>query len=92
MQDLEDIPLHEMLERLYDAEINCGLQSFWDAGYSVWIGDNSNGIKREASFSVGKGRGDYRTWIDLWQAVSVWLHENAEDLYPNWDVNRRSDV
>lgn len=90
MTDLEDIPLHEILERLYNAEINCGIASFWDAGYRVWIGDDSNGIKAERTFSVGGGFSDYPTWSEMWQAVSVWLHETAE-VYPNWDMQRASD-
>ena len=32
MRDLEDIPLNEVLERLYGAEINAGIASFWDNG------------------------------------------------------------
>lgn len=91
MTDLEDIPLSEMLSRLYRAEINAGVSSFWDAGYRAWIGDDSNGIKAEQTFSVGKGPNDYATWDDLWQAVSVFLWEAAENLYPGWDTDRQSD-
>lgn len=91
MADLEDLSLGEVLERLYKAEINAGISSFWDAGYRVWIGDESNGIKREAQFSVGKGASDLATWADLWQAVSLFLMETADDLYPSWDLERQSD-
>ena len=91
MADLEDLSLGEVLERLYKAEINAGIASFWDAGYRVWIGDESNGIKREAQFSVGKGENDLPTWAVLWQAVSLFLMENADDLYPSWDVERQPD-
>ena len=90
-RDLEDIPLNEVLERLYSAEINAVISSFWDAGYRVWIGDESNGIKREAQFSVGKGANDCATWADLWQSVSLFLMESADDFYPSWDVERQSD-
>jgi len=91
MRDLEDIPLNEVLERLYTAEINAGIASFWDAGYRVWIGDESNGIKRERTFSVGAAMTDCATWADLWQMVSLFLMESADDLYPSWDVERQSD-
>ena len=91
MRDFEDIPLNEVLERLYKAEINAGIASFWDAGYRAWIGDESNGIKRERCFSVGKGPNDCATWTDLWQEVSLWLMESADDLYISWDVERQSD-
>lgn len=91
MRDLEDIPLSEVLERLYGAEINAGVSSFWDGGFRAWIGDESNGIKREMTFSVGKGANDYATWADLWQAVSLFLMESADDLYVSWDAERQSD-
>lgn len=90
-RDLEDIPLSELLERLYDAEINAGISSFWDGGYTAWIGDDANGRKAQATFSVGRGANDYATWSDLWQAVSVFLWESAENLYPNWDHHRCPD-
>lgn len=91
MADLEDLSLGEVFERLYRAEINAGIASFWDMGYRVWIGDESNGIKRDKYVSVGKGPNDCATWADLWQEVSLFLMESADDLYPGWDVERQPD-
>ena len=36
-------PLSDVLAALYASEINCGLESFWDGGFRVWIGDPLNG-------------------------------------------------
>ncbi len=33
----------EVLQEIYNAEINLSLSSFWDAGFTVKIGDESNG-------------------------------------------------
>ena len=42
MADLEHI-----LRRLHDSEINAGVQTFYDAGMRVWMGDEMNGIQAE---------------------------------------------
>jgi hypothetical protein len=35
--------LLDTILRLYGSEINCGLETQWDAGVVVWIGDEING-------------------------------------------------
>src|SRR6185437_8492376 len=40
--------LEEVLKRLHDSEINAGLQSFFDDGLRVWIGDPLNGVEASA--------------------------------------------
>lgn len=57
---------------LYDAEINCGISSFWDGGFNVWIGDDSNGHRAETNFDKG----------ELWKAYD-WLKANAAKAYPD---------
>lgn len=69
--------LGEVLSRLYDSEINCGLRSFWDAGWQAWLGDEMNGHDAE------------RSEIDTPDQVAAWLHENAIRLYPNSEYARR---
>jgi hypothetical protein len=44
MADLEHI-----LHQLHDSEINAGVQTFYDAGMRVWIGDEANGIQAETT-------------------------------------------
>jgi hypothetical protein len=35
--------LERVLQQLHDSEINAGMQTFYDAGRRVWIGDEANG-------------------------------------------------
>jgi hypothetical protein len=39
--------LERVLQQLHDSEINAGVQTFFDAGMRVWIGDEMNGIRRK---------------------------------------------
>lgn len=68
---IRDCTLDTVLALLYAHEINCGLSSFWDGGWSVWIGDEMNGYRAEADFGPGQ-YGD----------IPTWLADNAERLYP----------
>jgi hypothetical protein len=45
MADLEQI-----LQQLHDSEINAGVQTFYDAGMRVWIGDQSNDDQSDDQF------------------------------------------
>ena len=63
--------LLEVMAALYDSEINCGVASFWDAGFDVWLGDDTNGKKAIRSFYPD----------DLGKAAK-WLHEAALEHYP----------
>jgi hypothetical protein len=63
--------LESAMQALYDREINCGLESFWDGGWTAWVGDCMNGHKSEKGFSRE----------DL-SAVGTWLLAEAERLYP----------
>jgi hypothetical protein len=47
MADLEHILL-----QLHDSEINAGVQTFYDAGMRVWIGDEANGIQAETTINL----------------------------------------
>ena len=46
MADLEHI-----LQKLHDSEINAGVQTFFDAGMRIWIGDEANGIQAETTIN-----------------------------------------
>lgn len=41
------LSLRKVMEALYAAEINCVVSSFWDAGFSVRLGDDMNGWRAE---------------------------------------------
>ena len=56
---------------LYVREINCGLETFWDGGMKVWIGDTMNGHHAEIMLpreNMGK--------------AGQWLVDEAKRLYP----------
>jgi hypothetical protein len=63
--------LQEAMMQLYWSEINCGVSSFWDGGWDVWIGDEMNGIKSKTGFD--------RSNLHL---AAVWLINEAVRLYP----------
>ena len=65
-----NLPL--VLQALYAHEINVGMQSFYDGGWQVWIGDEMNGRRAEESFE----REDFHE-------IPAWLMRAATRLYPN---------
>jgi hypothetical protein len=75
MADLERI-----LQQLHDSEINAGVQTFYDAGMRVWIGDEANGIQAEAT--INRTAAVRLKWPEGITAAS-WLHETALLLFPD---------
>ena len=66
----------QVIEHLYDSEINAGLQSDWDGGITVWIGgpDDTPGNERLSS----------RTFMrDEFADIALWLDEEARHLFPD---------
>ena len=66
---------------LYALEINCGLSSFWDGGWTVWIGDEMNGHHAEWYFvqeDFGK--------------IAPWLRSEAARLVRKWKRGRAATV
>ena len=45
-------PLIILIQRLYESEINAGLQSNWDAGVDVWLGDDYSGRIAKETFPI----------------------------------------
>jgi len=64
--------LDEVLERLYDAEINCSVSSFWDGGWDVKLGDAENGYEAEVC-------------VDTLEKAADWLWEAARKYDPQHD-------
>lgn len=54
--------LIRVMADLYASEVNCGIESFWDAGFSVWIGDDLNGRKAERTFRPAE-LGEVASWL-----------------------------
>jgi hypothetical protein len=72
--------LERVLQQLHDSEINAGVQTFYDAGMKVWIGDEMNGIKAETV--INRTPAARLKWPEGLTAAS-WLHETALRLYPD---------
>ena len=73
-------PLERVLQQLHDSEINAGVQTFFDAGMRVWIGDELSGIKAETT--INRTAAARLKWPDGLTAAA-WLHETALRLYPD---------
>jgi hypothetical protein len=72
--------LVDVMQHLYTSEINCGMQSFYGAGFKIWLGDESNGIKTEQEFTADALDGD----------AAVWLDEAARQHFPESQYARTS--
>jgi hypothetical protein len=73
-------PLELVLQQLHDSEINAGVQTFYDAGMRVWIGDELNGINAETV--INRTAAARLKWPEGFTAAS-WLHETALRLHPD---------
>ena len=71
--------LERVLQQLHDSEINAGVQTFFDAGMRVWIGDELNGIKAETV--IKRTAAARLKWPEGLSAAN-WLHETALHMYP----------
>jgi hypothetical protein len=65
--------LGAVMAALYADEINCGISSFWDSGFTVWIGDNMNGRKSWETFHPF----DNPNWL---ADAAEWLWEASRAL------------
>ena len=75
MADLERI-----LQQLHDSEINAGVQTLYDTGMRIWIGDELNGIQAETTSN--RTRAARLKWSEGFTAAD-WIHETALRLYPD---------
>ena len=73
--------LEQVLQRRHDSEINAGVQTFYDAGMKIRIGDESNGIQSERTINRTGNFADPRKWPEGVTAAS-WLHETTLRLFP----------
>jgi hypothetical protein len=71
--------LERVLQQLHDSEINAGVQTFFDAGMRIWIGDEMNGIQAETV--INRTRAARLKWPEGLSAAN-WLHETALHMYP----------
>jgi hypothetical protein len=73
--------LVEVMTNLYKMEINCGMQSFGDDGFKVWVGDDMNENKSEKYF----------TPEELDTAAGHWLNNQAQIFYLEIQANALRD-
>lgn len=66
-----------LMQALYDSEINVEISSVWDGGFDVKIGDTLNGFVAEA------------TNVRRWAEVETWLAAKAVEHYPDSAFARR---
>jgi hypothetical protein len=76
--------LERVMQQLHDSEINAGVETFYDAGMRVWLGDTINGIRAETSIK--------RTGHQWPAGVTAarWLHAVALRLYPESNYAKAS--
>jgi hypothetical protein len=70
------IDLTGVMRRLYASEINCAVQSQWDAGFVVSIG---------GSALYGTPKASETFAADELAAAAEWLDQKARELYPQSD-------
>lgn len=63
--------LEEALRELYGREVNVSITSFWDAGWTVQIGDGWNGYRAERQFRS-----------EEFGLIGDWLLAHADDPEP----------
>ncbi len=68
----DEAVLSRVILSLYCSEINSGMQTFWDNGFTVWLGDEMNGKRVEKNFYVN----------ELAEAAE-WLENQAINFYPD---------
>ena len=59
-----------VMQDLYHSEINFSVSTFWDGGFDVKLGDNTNGFVAESNF-------------DRWGMVEPWLIAQAVEHFPD---------
>jgi len=58
-----------ILQQIYDSEINFEITTFWDGGFTARLGDNMNGFKAENT-------------LDTFQDAVKFLAISAKNHYP----------
>lgn len=61
-----------VMSLLYASEINCGIESFWDGGFTAFLGDDMNGRDAEEVFYPQELGG-----------LAEWFIDTACGLYPD---------
>lgn len=73
------VDVTNILQDIYDSEINITISWFWDMGINVDIGDAINGIKDENNFDT------------IIEAMG-WLCQRLAELYPESDFAQKWSI
>lgn len=71
------LTLGQVLDWIYSYEMNVGLQSFWDGGWTVWLGDELNGHYAEKDFLD-----------EDFSKIPEWIRQSAEEQWTKWASER----
>jgi hypothetical protein len=63
------------MQRVYDSEINATIEWFWDAGFSIRLGNPQDDPVAEGN-------------VGTWREVEAWLREQIMRLYPDSAFSR----
>jgi len=63
----------DILQKLYDNEINFSIDVFWDGGFELKLGDKING------FQAGGN-------VDTWEEAEDWFYRHAKINYPDAEL------
>jgi hypothetical protein len=73
--------LERVLQDLHDSEINAGIQTTFDRGMRVWIGDLCHGFL--AAKTLDRNRSPAPPHWPAANDAAWWLHRTALFLYPD---------
>ena len=66
----------EMMQDLYDSEINFRIDTFWDSGFDVYLGDKLNGYVANTN-------------VDTWTEAVEYLRVKAIEYWPQSEFAKR---
>ena len=76
---LNELYIADILQEIYNEEINMTISWFWDEGIDIIIGDDANGIKAKSNF-------------DTIKEAMRWLSKKIVELYPDSDFAKRRNA
>jgi len=78
VEELETMTQMKILQNLYDSEINFSIQTFWDGGFDVKLGDHMNG------FSAS-------TTVETAEEIIDWLHISTIKHFPDSQYTKENN-
>jgi len=73
---MHKLPLERVLRELHDSQIIAGIQTLFDGGVRLWLGDATNATIAETTIERTG-----RKWAE--EDAARWLHETALRQFPD---------